>query len=118
MQHRLPNFNRSYGATLLGVWIMSSNSISNEHKDNDNQENGQNQGRRYTFLVDGQPYHIESPILTGGQILEMSGNVPISSYELQEENSSGIIEPDQTVNLSEPGVERFCTSKIAGTING
>jgi hypothetical protein len=70
--------------------------------------------RRYRYRVNKQHLITESPELTGRQILESAGLVPVEQYRLRLKERHGPpveIGLDQVVDLRKPGVERFVAQK-------
>lgn len=70
-------------------------------------------GRRYRFLLDKTPYVTDQTELTGRQILAFGGMSP-EEYSLFEAARGGQRRPiraDETVDLTEHGIERFFTMK-------
>lgn len=71
-------------------------------------------GRRYRVRVDDEKYLVTDDVVTGRQILEISGREPVEDYVLilrvwDEDNE--IIDPDDEVNLARRGIERFVTGR-------
>ena len=70
--------------------------------------------RRYRYRVNKQHFVTESPELTGRQILERAGLVPVEQYRLRLKERHGPpveIGLNQEVDLRKPGVERFVAQK-------
>jgi hypothetical protein len=70
-------------------------------------------GHRYRFLLDKTPHVTDESALTGRQILAFGGMNP-DQYSLFEAKRGGKREPigaDETVDLTEHGIERFFTMK-------
>lgn len=66
------------------------------------------QTKKYVFTLDNQRFEIESPT-TGRQILEVAGRTPITKFLLVQVGHGQPLEiqPDDKVDLSAPGTERF-----------
>jgi hypothetical protein len=67
--------------------------------------------RRYKIRIDKTTVTVDKPILTGREILALVNKTP-EQYKLYEHirgKQPIPIKPEQEVNLSEPGVERFTT---------
>jgi hypothetical protein len=74
-------------------------------------------GKRYRIRVDKDNFEVESAELTGAQILALV-NKTADKYNLYQHIRGGQtkgIGPNDPVNLTEPGVERFTTMKIENT---
>lgn len=67
--------------------------------------------RRYAFRVDKQRVVVDTPKITGAEILAHVAKTPaeFKLYQHKRGHQPVLIAPDQTVNLREPGVERFTT---------
>jgi hypothetical protein len=67
--------------------------------------------KHYAFRVDKQRVVVTTPRITGAQILGDVGKTPaeFKLYQHKRGHQPILIGPDQTVNLREPGVERFTT---------
>ena len=65
--------------------------------------------QQYAFTVDKQKYKVDEPIISGQQILELSGHTPIIRFLLVQSDHGQPREilPEDTVDLSCPGVESF-----------
>lgn len=77
-------------------------------------------GRHYRFLLDKTPYVTDQSELTGLQILAFGGMNP-DEYSLFEAGRGGHRRPiraDETVDLTEHGIERFFTMKKEHTNGG
>ena len=72
-------------------------------------------GRRYRISVDKEKYVVESPTLTGREILETDGKNPPEQFILTQKLKGGKrvrIELGDVVDLTQPGVERFDTMAV------
>lgn len=67
--------------------------------------------KRYAFRIDKERVVVEKPTITGAEILATVGMTPegFKLYQHIRKHQPIVIEPMQTVNLREPGVERFTT---------
>lgn len=75
-------------------------------------------GTRYRIRVDKTVYVVEGPTITGRQILEVSGHVPVEHWRLDERFRGGgtrKIELSEVVDLRTPGLERFMTLPLDQT---
>jgi hypothetical protein len=66
--------------------------------------------RGYRFKVNGEPYVVSDPIITGREVLTIAGKTPLADYTLrvkvagQKPQKVGL---DEVVNLRHPGIEKF-----------
>ena len=69
------------------------------------------QARRYAFRVDKTRVVVDTPTITGREILAKVGKDPAGYklYQHKRHHQPTLIHPDTIVNLREPGVERFTT---------
>jgi hypothetical protein len=67
--------------------------------------------RHYAFRVDKNRIVVDTPIITGREILAKDGKTPAAFklYQHKRQHQPIMIAPDTVVNLREPGVERFTT---------
>jgi hypothetical protein len=68
--------------------------------------------RRYRIRVDKTVVVVNGPTITGRQILEAAGRIPVERYRLDQKLRGGEtrkIELDTVVDLTTPGLERFMT---------
>jgi len=75
-------------------------------------------GEKYLIKVDKAFFKIDSECLTGRQILEIAGKIPVERFQLNEKSKGGIIRKvnyDETVCFSKPGIERFMTIPLDQT---
>lgn len=66
--------------------------------------------RGYRFKVNGQPYVVNDPIITGREVLTLAGKTPPSDYTLRMKvagHRPKKVELDEEVNLRHPGIEKF-----------
>ncbi|MGD8450528.1 MAG: multiubiquitin domain-containing protein [Phycisphaerae bacterium] len=66
----------------------------------------------YTLTMDGQTYQSADPVLTGRQLLELAGRTPVEEHvvlHFGEGRQLEDIDLEETVDLQEPGRERFLT---------
>ncbi|HEY9784242.1 MAG TPA: multiubiquitin domain-containing protein [Candidatus Obscuribacterales bacterium] len=64
----------------------------------------------YRIKINGDPYIILSPTITGRQVLEIAGLLPPENYTLRVKISGERprkVDLDEVVDLREPGVEKF-----------
>lgn len=75
-------------------------------------------GRRYRIRVDREFFEVSTAVLTGRQILELAGRVPVERFRLDQQFSGGAtskVELDQKVDLTAAGIERFRTLPLDQT---
>lgn len=67
--------------------------------------------KRYILRVDKEKFTVHAPTIKGTQILALAGKTPekYKIYQHKRGQQPIIIEPNQTVDLRAPGVERFTT---------
>jgi hypothetical protein len=73
--------------------------------------------KRYRIRVDKDRFVVGQSTLTGREILAFAQKTP-QSHQLYQHIRGGqtrIVQPDETVDLTAPGVERFTTLKIENT---
>jgi hypothetical protein len=64
----------------------------------------------YKFNVKSKSFDSEKQIITGKEILEIAGCVPVDDFQLLlkiDDNTFEPIQLDETVDLSKPGTEKF-----------
>lgn len=69
-------------------------------------------GRSLQINIDGKPFELRDPVVTGRQILDLAGKRPASEFVVLEFLPGGLLEEirlDETVDLRENGIERFIT---------
>ena len=75
-------------------------------------------GCRYRISVDKEKYVVESPALTGCEILETAGKNPPEQFILTQKLKGGKrvrIGLGDVVDLTQPGIERFDTMAVDPT---
>jgi hypothetical protein len=67
--------------------------------------------KHYAFRVDKDRIVVDTPTITGAEILAKVGKTAaeFKLYQHKRGHQPILIDPNQTVNLREPGVERFTT---------
>ncbi|GBE12914.1 hypothetical protein BMS3Abin13_01207 [bacterium BMS3Abin13] len=66
--------------------------------------------RGYRFKVNGQPYVVESPLITGREVLTIADKTPPENYTLRVKMAGHRptkVELEEKVNLRHPGIEKF-----------
>jgi len=69
--------------------------------------------KRYQIRIDRERFIVHTPTITGSEILKLAGKTS-EEYLLHQRLRGGVtrsIEPDEVVNLTGPGPERFMTMK-------
>lgn len=69
------------------------------------------EGKKYHFMVDGQPYHSMASIIGKEEICDIA-NIPSNKdiYLLTKDNPEGCkLSDDSKVDLTQPGIEKFVT---------
>jgi hypothetical protein len=72
----------------------------------------------YKFRIDKADYEIENPAPTGRDLLILAGKNPPDRFQIFQRGKGGELQPvklDDTVDLREPGVERFVTLPLDQT---
>lgn len=68
--------------------------------------------KRYRVKIDREYYVFERRVVTGREILERAGKVPVTRYELEMGlHGAGFVavEPEEPIDLGRPGIEVFQT---------
>jgi len=66
----------------------------------------------YVVWLDEQKYEVHDPMITGMQLLDEAAKRPVDEYLIFQLLSNGQLEEirlDETVDLRQPGIERFIT---------
>lgn len=74
--------------------------------------------KAYKVRIDRKPYVFEQRIVTGREILERAGKVPVTRFELEKRVHGGVYVPiglEQKVDLGECGIEAFETFPLDET---
>lgn len=67
---------------------------------------------RYSISIDDVSYSLDDPIVTGQQLLDLAAKRPSDQFLVYQVLTNGQMEglrPDETVDLTRSGVERFLT---------
>ena len=75
------------------------------------------EGKRYGIRIDKDKYVVTHATITGKEILALAGKTPETHnlYQHSRGGQSKVVGAEETVNLTEKGVERFTTMKRANT---
>ena len=74
--------------------------------------------KAYKVRIDRKPYVFETRFVTGHEILERAGKIPVTRFELEKRVHGGRYVPiglDQKVDLGECGIEAFETFPLDET---
>jgi hypothetical protein len=74
-------------------------------------------GKHYRIRIDKERYVVKQATITGKEILDLAGKTP-ESYNLYQHfrhAQTKIVKPEDKVDLTAPGVERFTTMKVENT---
>ena len=66
----------------------------------------------YHIKIDKQSYEVSTRYITGREILTLAKKIPPEQFELRQKMHGGTTKKiglDETVDLADPGVERFMT---------
>jgi hypothetical protein len=77
--------------------------------------------QQYKIMVDRQQIPVEKECLTGREILTLAGKLPVERFQLNMRIKGGKVSKvgyEQTVCLSEPGLEKFMTIPLDQTEGG
>lgn len=67
-------------------------------------------GKKYKFMIKNKVYEVSVETMTGREICELAGLVPPESYRLDMKLHGNVwkkIGPDDVVDFTEPGIEKF-----------
>ncbi len=74
-----------------------------------NGNNGNNK-EKFKFKVRNETYEVDKPVITGREVCEIAGLVPPEQFKLdlkKQGNEYREIALNDTVDLTEPGIEKF-----------
>lgn len=66
--------------------------------------------KSYKYMVRNQPFETTSQFITGREVLESAGLLPVTQYKLDlkmKGNRYREVGLDEQVDLSDPGIEKF-----------
>lgn len=68
-------------------------------------------GQKYLIKVDKEHFEVETETLFGREILTLAGKTPVEKFMLKQKKGATVVDVglNQSVDLTEPGVERFMT---------
>ena len=67
---------------------------------------------KYIIRVDKKKYQVKVESMTGREILELAGKLPPENFQLRQKFKGGTVKKiglNDTVDFTEPGVEKFMT---------
>ena len=73
---------------------------------------------RYQIRIDKQKFIVRVTSMTGRQLLELAGKLPVGRYSISQKLKGGKSEPvelDELADFTRPGVERFMTLPLDQT---
>jgi hypothetical protein len=74
--------------------------------------------KKYVIRIDKVKYKVEVPSMTGRQLLLLAGKTPPEKYSISQKLHGGHVKPiglDESVDFTQPGVERFMTLPLDQT---
>jgi len=77
-------------------------------------------GQRYQIRIDRERYVVNEPCMTGQEILRLAGKTP-DDFMLSQKLHGGEVKkigPDDKVDFTQPGIERFMTLPLDPTEGG
>ncbi|WP_202923788.1 multiubiquitin domain-containing protein [Pontibacter fetidus] len=92
--------------------------MNNQYNEAGNAEKKHEPANQYHILVDRDNIKVEKECLTGREILTLAQKIPAERYQLNMKQKGGKVTKvgyDQTVCLSEPGIEKFLTLPLDQT---
>ncbi len=75
-------------------------------------------GKKYLIKIDKALYKVEHECLTGREILEVAGKLPVERFQLNIKKKGGEVQKvnyDEKVCFFQPGIERFMTIPLDQT---
>jgi hypothetical protein len=89
-----------------------------EHTKSSNGAERPPKARNYIIRVDKTKFTVQVTAMTGREILSLAGRTPAEQYKLTQKMHGGsakTIGLDESVDFTEPGVERFMTLRLDQT---
>jgi hypothetical protein len=68
--------------------------------------------KKYRIRIDKTKYEVSVPSMTGRQLLQLAGKIPVERFLLSQKLHGGQVKPvglDDVADFTAPGVERFMT---------
>lgn len=84
----------------------------------DIKKNGAKETPKFKIKIDGTTYDVSQKMMTGRELLALTGKTPIERYEISKREKGNVIKKiayDETVDLSDPGLEKFVTLPLDQT---
>jgi hypothetical protein len=75
-------------------------------------------GRKYLIKIDKALFKVNQECMTGKEILEVAGKIPVERFQLNEKSKGGEVKKigyHETVCFYKPGIERFMTIPLDQT---
>jgi hypothetical protein len=75
-------------------------------------------GKKYLIKIDKALYKVDHECLTGREILEVAGKLPVERFQLNIKRKGGEVKKvsyAEKICFSEPGIERFMTIPLDQT---
>ena len=97
---------------------MTDQSIADAPGTNEGKAGGVAKPKHYKIQIDKVHYEVPDPIQTGRQLLVLAGKTPPDQYGLYLKGAHGQprrIPLDESVDLRDPGVEKFVTLPLDQT---
>lgn len=89
-------------------------------KEQSGEEKNPPKPQTYSLRVDQEKYEVDQECLTGKQILEIAGKLPVNRFQLNVKIKGKVekVENDQIICFSNPGLEKFMTIPLDQTEGG
>jgi hypothetical protein len=102
---------------------MTDQNGKDDHRDNEEARRGAAEtkashgGKEYKLRIDKAEYESTQPVLTGRELLLLAGKTPPEDFQIFQKTGSALVEIklEETVDLRQPGVERFVTLPLDQT---
>ncbi len=75
-------------------------------------------GKKYLIKIDKALYKVDQECMTGKEILEVAGKIPVERFQLNIKKKAGEVKKvsyDEKICFCEPGIERFMTIPLDQT---
>lgn len=110
----VPDTNEAGAALALGEELHEEVEIEVYGKQNASPP----RAKRYIIRIDKVKHTVHVSHMTGGQLLELAGKVPVERYSISQKLHGGVVKPiglDEKADFTRPGVERFMTLPLDQT---
>jgi hypothetical protein len=73
--------------------------------------------KQYHIMIDRDSIKVEKTQFTGREILTLAGKVPVERFQLnmKSRGKTTVVQPDQVIDITEPGLEKFVTMPLDQT---